>query len=140
MNHSRTSLQMIHQEEPACQGNYWPEGDRPGRIQVTGNGCFTSLKPGESYSVTYSDLLYPWGEFAEEFKVGEKYSYRYNGGVVKWWDWGSLGVWRSHCCTSDLAYESCCRIIKTLPWHWMRRAMIRDSRLLFLGQTLSISW
>jgi hypothetical protein len=50
---------------------------------------FVSLSPGQRWSdrIPLDD-----DELAESFQVGERYSFRFNGVIVQWWDWGTLEV------------------------------------------------
>jgi hypothetical protein len=60
---------------------------------VTNNVDFISLSPGQSWSdrIPVDD-----DELAESFQAGERYTFRFNGTIVQWWDWGTLEV-RAYC-------------------------------------------
>ena len=54
---------------------------------VAEDAGFVELHPGESYSYVLN--LYPEPHFGEEFKAGERYAWRFIGGIVHWWSWGT---------------------------------------------------
>jgi hypothetical protein len=85
------------------------------------NVDFVSLSPGQSWSdrIPVDD-----DKLAESFQAGERYTFRFNGAVVQWWDWGTLPV-RVH--SGNFRYftgSSCtelCRIIKLQALERTRR-------------------
>jgi hypothetical protein len=67
-----------------------PDIDEPRLLSlVINNVDFVSLSPGQSWSdrIPVDD-----DELAESFQAGERYTFRFNGAVVQWWDWGTLQV------------------------------------------------
>jgi hypothetical protein len=67
-----------------------PDIDEPRLLSLaTNNVDFVSLSPGQSWSdrIPVDD-----DELAESFQAGERYTFRFNGAVVQWWDWGTLQV------------------------------------------------
>ena len=59
---------------------------------VVGNPAFEvhTLYPGQS--ITSSTEIYPNYVQEEEFHVGERYRYQFNGKALRWWDWGTIEV------------------------------------------------
>ena len=51
---------------------------------------FHTLYPGQS--ITSTTRLHPDGIYQEDFRLGERYTYRFNGKVLRWWDWGTMEV------------------------------------------------
>lgn len=54
---------------------------------------FHTLYPGQS--LTYTTEPYFDNRYEEELIVGETYTFRFNGKILRWWEWGTLevGLW-----------------------------------------------
>ncbi|KAI9688908.1 MAG: hypothetical protein M1822_001265 [Bathelium mastoideum] len=64
-----------------------PYTEPEGTVSVAKDRNFVTLKPGES--LTKNINLYPEPQFEGDFKVGQTYAYRFNGGELEWWTWGN---------------------------------------------------
>lgn len=92
-NNNNTTWKRIP-EDPACGLSLTSapddDDDNKNKVVVGQDSNFLSLKPGESHSTTRR--IYPDHEFVEDFEVGKTYSFRYLGGEISWWDWGTKEV------------------------------------------------
>ncbi|KAF3399948.1 hypothetical protein F1880_007979 [Penicillium rolfsii] len=55
-------------------------------VNVTDEDLFLSLHPGESWTEAFNFDL---GDLHDDTAVGDSYRFRYWGGYVKWWIWGT---------------------------------------------------
>ncbi|KAJ6476658.1 hypothetical protein C8R47DRAFT_1323496 [Mycena vitilis] len=84
---SDTGPQEIIQQEP-CGLGAWPWESDPDlkSIPICDDTLFQSLAPGECAETVWRGFE----GYAEEFLPGRKYTFQYVGGVVRWWDWGTM--------------------------------------------------
>jgi hypothetical protein len=89
LHHSSRGLKQMHRETglglPMCslEENWGPKD-----LLATNEVCF--LAPGES--TTELTTLYDYDFEEEGLKIGEKYTFRYDGGEIPWWNWGTKEV------------------------------------------------
>ena len=65
------------------------------KISVRESDGFQTLLPGESFTHTSSHLSQVSFETVDRipvYNIGERYTYRFNGGEISWWDWGTKEV------------------------------------------------
>ena len=86
IRYSENSAERIW-EEDVCGFPGPVEEDVKIMIEDTG---FVSLAPGEIYTTLVH--FYPLHDFENEFLAGERYSFRYYGREISWWDWGTFEV------------------------------------------------
>lgn len=87
-------------QDPGCAGFLldWTDGNPPEYLTVgdfpggeNKNVAMNTLLPGQSWEIETSLGDVTFYE-REGFQVGEKYIYRYNGGEISWWNWGTKEV------------------------------------------------
>jgi hypothetical protein len=84
LHHTSEGAKQIEQQGPDCLGQFLD--DIPEYEDVSTSRNYQSLGPGESFEMDFNLFEI---EFAEGFEKGHIYSYRFNGGHLGWWDWGT---------------------------------------------------
>ncbi|KAJ7669909.1 hypothetical protein DFH06DRAFT_1179447, partial [Mycena polygramma] len=78
--------QEIVQEELCQVALAWDKEPEAETISISAGSGFQSLAPGQSVQETWRGFC----GYQESFKVGKKYTFQYIGGVIDWWDWGTV--------------------------------------------------
>jgi hypothetical protein len=89
LHHSPRGLELMQRETGiGFPMKYLEENWGPKDLLATNEAVF--LAPGES-STEHTAL---WDYEFEDggFEVGEKYTFRYDGGEIRWWNWGTKEV------------------------------------------------
>ena len=93
---------MLYSLKSGCHFLWGSPDWTRGPSEVIAGEAFDCLTPGQSLTWHLRTGQFCFENEALDFWNGERYTYRYVGGEITWWDWGTkeirnsvIGIWET---------------------------------------------